>query len=93
MKEKQNLLNHENAFTVLNITMMAHARKRSKWTAKKEETVYKKYSGYQGGLKIENLEMLAARRGYSEGLKRAIKGMIPNNKLRPELMKRLTISE
>lgn len=62
-------------------------------SAKKEVTVYKKYSGYQGGLKIENLAMLAERLGYKEGLKRAIKGMIPNNKLRPELLKRLTITD
>lgn len=61
--------------------------------AKKADTKYMRYSGYQGGLKIEDLSKLAERRGYKEGLKRAIKGMIPDNKLRPGMLKRLTISD
>ncbi len=61
--------------------------------AKKADTVYKSYSGYQGGLTIENLGKLAERRGYREGLKRAIRGMLPNNKLRPDMLKRLTITD
>ena len=72
---------------------ITNASKLSLTDAKKKETKYMKYSGYQGGLRIENLEMLAERRGYSEGLKRAIKGMMPDNKLRPELLKRLTITD
>ncbi len=65
-----------------------------KITEKKlDETKYLKYSGYQGGLKIESLTSLSARRGFAEGVKRAVKGMIPNNKLRPEILKSLTITE
>lgn len=60
---------------------------------KKSHTTYARYSGHQGGLKIENLGHLAKRRGYHEGLKRAIRGMLPNNKLRPDMLKRLTISD
>ena len=61
--------------------------------AKKEETVYKRFSGHQGSkVKIETSAHLAERRGYKEGLKSAIKGMIPDNKLRPELLIRLTIT-
>lgn len=60
---------------------------------KKASTVYKNYSGYQGGLTILNLSKLAERLGYKEGLRRAIRGMLPNNKLRPGMLTRVTISE
>ena len=73
--------------------VIINAGKMAITEAKKSETVYKRYSGYQGGLKIENLTKLAERRGYKEGVKRAIKGMMPDNKLRPELLKRLTITD
>ncbi len=62
--------------------------------AKKSETVYKRFSGHQGSkVKIESLKHLSARKGYREGLKLAIRGMLPNNKLRPGLLKRLTITD
>lgn len=60
---------------------------------KKDDTVYKSYSGYQGGLKIENLHALSKRHGMKEGLRRAISGMIPRTKLRPDMLKRLTITD
>jgi len=73
--------------------VITNASKISITEKKKASTVYKHYSGHQGGLKIENLGKLSERRGYSEGLKRAIKGMIPDNKLRPGMLKRLTITD
>lgn len=51
------------------------------------------YSGYPGGLKREKLTRVAEKKGYAEIFRKAIQGMLPNNKLRPILMKRLTISE
>ena len=74
--------------------VIENASKITITAAKKEETVYKRFSGHQGSkLKIETLAHLAERRGYKEGLKMAIRGMIPDNKLRPELLKRLTITD
>lgn len=73
--------------------VITNASKLSLTEKKKEVTVYKRYSGYQGGLRIENLTKLSERRGFAEGLKRAIKGMIPDNKLRPGMLKRLTITD
>jgi large subunit ribosomal protein L13 len=62
--------------------------------AKKMETVYKRFSGHQGSkVKIESLKHLAVRKGYREGLKLAVRGMLPNNKLRPGLLKHLTITD
>lgn len=62
-------------------------------TEKKKDEVYQTYSGYPGGQKNETLEHLAGRRGYSEIVKRTISGMLPNNKLKKQLLKRLVISE
>lgn len=56
-------------------------------------TTYVRYSGYPGGLKRENLKSLSARRGFSEALRIAVRGMLPGNKLRTPRLKRLTISE
>lgn len=74
--------------------VIENAGKLSITDAKKAETVYKRFSGHQGSkVKIESLKHLAARKGFSEGLKLAIRGMLPNNKLRPGLLKRLTITD
>ncbi len=73
---------------------IVNAGKLSLTEKKQKDTIYKRFSGYQGTkLKIENLKALSTRRGYSEGLKRAIRGMLPNNKLRPDRLKRLTITD
>lgn len=54
---------------------------------------YAHFSGYQGGLRFENLDALAKRRGYKEVVTHAVRGMIPKNKLRPGMLKRLTVKE
>lgn len=60
---------------------------------KLKDSTYVRYSGYPGGKKEETLEKLVARRGYTEAVKRAVYGMLPNNKLRSRLMNRLSLSE
>lgn len=60
---------------------------------KRLSETYKRYSGYPGGLKEETMGHLAARRGYSELVKRAVKGMLPKNRLQQPRMNRLTVSE
>lgn len=54
---------------------------------------YAHFSGYQGGLKFETLDALAKRRGYKEVVTHAVRGMIPRNKLRPGMLKRLIVKE
>jgi len=61
--------------------------------AKFTKTEYRRYSGYPGGLKSETMANLAARRGYPELFRQAVKGMIPNNKLRRAILKHLTVTE
>jgi large subunit ribosomal protein L13 len=58
-----------------------------------EKNRYKRASGYSGNLVIESIGELRARHGIGEVVKRAVKGMIPNNKLRNEMLKRLEVVE
>lgn len=60
---------------------------------KKSTEVYKSFSGWPGGQRLETLGHLGTRRGYSEVLRRSIAGMIPNNKLKKPRLKNLIISE
>jgi large subunit ribosomal protein L13 len=54
---------------------------------------YAHFSGYQGGLRFENLESLVKRQGYKAAVVHAVRGMIPKNKLRPGMLKRLLVTE
>lgn len=60
---------------------------------KKGGEIYQSYSGYPGGRKTETLDHLAERLGYAEVVRRTIGGMLPNNKHKKPLLKKLTITE
>jgi large subunit ribosomal protein L13 len=60
---------------------------------KKGEKTYTRYSGYPGGLKSETLAHLLGRKGYAEAFRKAVKGMLPKNRLQPIMMKRLSVEE
>ena len=63
-------------------------------TAKKKVAdKYVTYTGHRGGLNSESLGELIDRRGTKEVLERAIKRMLPDNKLREPRLKNLTIKE
>lgn len=53
--------------------------------------VYYSSSQHPGGLKKTTLQDLIDKKGHAEVLRRAVYGMLPNNKLRQEMLKRLTI--
>jgi large subunit ribosomal protein L13 len=60
-------------------------------TGKKlQEKLYKRYSGYPSGLKLEKLESLLKRKP-EEVLHHAVKGMLPKNKLGRRMIKRLKL--
>lgn len=62
-----------------------------KTTGKKEkQKKYYKYSGYPGGLKTETLGNLRQRKPQ-DVIIHAIKGMLPQNKLRDRMLKRLFV--
>ncbi len=60
---------------------------------KAKQMEYVRYSGYPGGQKLETYDMLVARRGHKEALRRAILGMLPKNKLQTPRIKMLTIQD
>ncbi len=57
---------------------------------KLENKMYYNYSGYPGGMKSISLEKLKEK-DSTEVIKRAVFGMLPKNKLRKEMMKRLKV--
>lgn len=63
-----------------------------KFTGKKlEQKNYYRFTGYVGNLKTEKMSELFAK-NPAEVLKRAVKQMLPNTKLRNDMLKRLIIS-
>jgi len=62
-----------------------------KVTGKKETLKkYFRYSGYPGGLKTETLQNLRGRRP-TEIIRHAVSGMLPQNKLKSKMLKRLLV--
>lgn len=57
---------------------------------KKDQKQYYRHSGYLGGIKQESMKNLDARRP-GEVLRRAVMGMLPKNKLRSLMIKRLKV--
>lgn len=60
---------------------------------KREQKTYNRYSGFPGGLKKARMEEVITKKGYEAVLTNAIYGMLPGNKLRPRMLKNLTINE
>jgi len=57
---------------------------------KEEQKEYHRHSGYPGGHRVENLKSLKARRP-EEVIRKAVKGMLPHNKLSDQLITKLKI--
>ncbi len=57
---------------------------------KLENKIYHHYTGYHGGIKSISLEKLKEK-DSTEVIKKAVFGMLPKNKLRKEMMKRLKV--
>lgn len=60
---------------------------------KKESTIYVEFTGFRGGLNDVSMSKIIEKNGYSELFKRAVYGMLPQNKLKKVMMKNLTITE
>jgi large subunit ribosomal protein L13 len=58
-----------------------------------KETLHERYSGFPGGFKTATNEEIVTKKGWKALYELAVYGMLPSNKLRPLMMKRLTISE
>jgi len=66
---------------------------KAKIDDKKKESIYVEFTGFRGGLNEVKMSKLIDEKGYSELFKRAVYGMLPQNSLKKEMMKNLTITE
>ena len=67
---------------------------KTKVTEKRlKETLHETYSGQPGGFKQKTNEKIIEKKGWVGLYELAVYGMLPSNKLRPLMMKRLTITE
>ncbi|MCL1809675.1 MAG: 50S ribosomal protein L13 [Clostridiales bacterium] len=57
---------------------------------KRKEKIYKRYTGYPGGLRETTFEKLQAKKP-EEIIRHAIKGMMPNGKLGRQMYKKLKV--
>ena len=77
-----------------NITVeVTNAAKMQISEKKKKRKIYERYTGYFGGRKELTLSQVIEKKGHREALRKAIYGMLPNNKLRNEKMKKVHINE
>jgi len=58
-----------------------------------KETLHETYSGQPGGFKTKTNEKIIGTKGWKGLYELAVFGMLPSNKLRPLMMKRLTITD
>ena len=58
-----------------------------------KETLHETYSGYPGGFKTATNARIIEKKGWKGLYELAVYGMLPSNKLRSLMMKRLTITE
>ncbi|MFA6608650.1 MAG: 50S ribosomal protein L13 [Candidatus Paceibacterota bacterium] len=93
------LLNAKNSIDfvknrVSDVTVKVTNAGKIKVTGKKmKESVHKSYSGFPGGLKEMPLSYVVEKKGYTELLTHAVRGMLPKNKLQDIRMKNLVIEE
>jgi large subunit ribosomal protein L13 len=57
------------------------------------ETLHERYSGQPGGFRTSTNRDIVTKKGWASLYELAVYGMLPSNKLRPLMMKHLTITE
>ena len=71
---------------------VTNAGKISMRERKQLQKTYTTYSGFPGGLKSENVQMLVARKGAEEMVRRAVTRMLPRNTMRTPRLKNLIVT-
>ncbi len=61
--------------------------------AKMRQKTYSHHTEYPGGFRRQTLEAVVVKKGYGEALRKAVRGMLPDNKLRAQMLKLLTLEE
>ena len=70
--------------------IVVNAEKVAVTGKKRQEKIYKRHSGYPGGLKETNFEDMMAKHP-TEAVRHAVKGMMPNGKLGRQMYKKLKV--
>lgn len=81
--------NKEAAITVA----ITNAKEMKITGMKRVQKKYTRYTGHPGGQRVESLEQTIEKKGYGEALRKAIRGMLPPNKLRARMLKNIHIEE
>lgn len=89
----KNLPSYQRHLESVNRLIVKNARAMKIFGGRLKSKKYYRHSGFLGGQKVTTLQELIAKKGQSEVLRRAIYGMLPKNKLRGRMMKRLVIQE
>lgn len=55
------------------------------------EKIYQSYSGYPGGLKFKSMKQVSLKSGYDRIYKTAVFGMLPKNRMRSQMIKKLKV--
>ena len=79
--------------TVTDVTVKISNASQLDLTDKRKTEEFQSYSGYPGGRRVETLEHLAERLGYSEVVRRVVNGMLPKNKLQKLRLQNLEVTE
>jgi large subunit ribosomal protein L13 len=75
------------------LVIIENASKTKMSERRKEDTLHETYSGYPGGLKFKNNTKILESKGWVGLYELSVYGMLPANKLRPKMMKRLKIKD
>ncbi len=75
------------------VVEILHAKEMKITGMKRVQKTYTHYTGYPGGQRSERLEQVLDKKGYGEALRKAIRGMLPSNKLRARMLKNVRIEE
>ena len=70
---------------------ICNASKISITEKKVAQTVYLRYSGFPGGLRDTTLAEFVGKKGHGELLRKVVLGMLPRNRQRSWLIRRLTV--
>jgi len=73
--------------TIINASKTKMSERRMK------ETLHERYSGQPGGFRKETNARIIEKKGWKGLYELAVFGMLPTNKLRPLMMKKLTIKD
>jgi len=79
---------------VAEVTVVIENASKTKMTEKRiTTTLHEKYSGHPGGLRFKTNADIIKTKGWKGLYELAVYGMLPSNKLRPLMMKKLTIRD